>query len=370
MDKCANGDYIISGRYTSAIYRVSGADGSILWRLGGKNSSFEYLNEFNFSSQHDSKIYSENETTTVISIFDNASDDLDRRNVTAAASSGKLIALETSTVPMTARLIKQFNRPDGEFTRLRGKTQMLPNGGAFMGWAAQGYLSEHTPDGRVVLEAEWLSERFNTYRTYKFNFTGSPTELPALRTYGYGSSFANLVSVSYVSWNGATEVAKWNFYGSKNDTAEFHLMGSEARSGFETSFMSSTYQPWTFAEAISAEGEVLGRSEAQQTILPNRLDSVLSEIPALKSESTAEFLGSTSAPSNQLEKTSGFGPLVVLLIAVDLVFAAIGMVGMASFMWKRRAWLPRGIYAPIANSHTPDGDEMSDLSFDEQEVEK
>ncbi len=72
-----NGDYIISGRYTSVIYRVSGVDGSVIWRLRGKNSSFERLNDLNFSSHNDAKIYSENEATNIISIFDNVSDDSD-----------------------------------------------------------------------------------------------------------------------------------------------------------------------------------------------------------------------------------------------------------------------------------------------------
>ena len=52
VDKDANGDYLVSGRNTHTIYKVSGSDGSIIWRLGGKMSTF-HLNSFNFSSQND-----------------------------------------------------------------------------------------------------------------------------------------------------------------------------------------------------------------------------------------------------------------------------------------------------------------------------
>ncbi len=100
---------------------------------------------------------------------------------------------------MIARLFKQIDRSDGQLTRLRGKTQMFPNGGAFTGWSAHGYLNEHSPDGRVVLEAEWLSAPFNSSRTYKFNFAGSPIERPVFKTYAHGSSLTKMVSVFYVS---------------------------------------------------------------------------------------------------------------------------------------------------------------------------
>ena len=34
VDKNADGDYLISARYTNAIYKISGKDGSIIWRFG------------------------------------------------------------------------------------------------------------------------------------------------------------------------------------------------------------------------------------------------------------------------------------------------------------------------------------------------
>ena len=40
IDADANGDYIVSGRHTWTIYKISRTDGSIQWRLNGKNSDF------------------------------------------------------------------------------------------------------------------------------------------------------------------------------------------------------------------------------------------------------------------------------------------------------------------------------------------
>ena len=49
--KFPNGDYLVSIRFTYAIYRISHATGEVVWRLGGKISDFEQ--DFTFSAQHD-----------------------------------------------------------------------------------------------------------------------------------------------------------------------------------------------------------------------------------------------------------------------------------------------------------------------------
>lgn len=53
VDKSPEGDYMISARYTNAIYKISGKDGRLIWTLGGPNSSFTLEENFNFSRQHD-----------------------------------------------------------------------------------------------------------------------------------------------------------------------------------------------------------------------------------------------------------------------------------------------------------------------------
>ena len=160
VDKSANGDYLVSARHTNCIYKISGLDGSIIWRLGGWMSSF-IMDGFNFSSQHDARFQQENSSITIISFLNNGADEY---NATAAYSSAFLVALYTSISPMTARVIKQWKRPDHELSRLRGNMQILPNTNVVVGWSENGYLSEFTADGRCVLEARFVSSRFVTYR--------------------------------------------------------------------------------------------------------------------------------------------------------------------------------------------------------------
>lgn len=151
------------------------------------------------------------------------------------------------------------SRPDGGRSTKRGNFQLLPNGNAFVGWSENSYISEHSPDGRLLMEAQFTSERFVTYRAYKFNFTSAPSEAPILKGFAYGESPDRSVSVYYVSWNGATEVTSWDFY-----SEDGSLLGRAPRRGFETSFQqSSTFTERVFAKAISIDGVVLGQTKVE-----------------------------------------------------------------------------------------------------------
>jgi hypothetical protein len=232
-------------------------------------------------------------------------------------------------------------------------------------------LSEFTADGRRLLDAAYTSSRFGNYRAYKFNFTGSPTDPPALRTFAYGSgtSVADMVSVCYVSWNGATEVATWNFYGSHDESAGFSMVGSMAKTGFETSYMSTRYLKYTYAEAISTDGRILGKSDVQQTILPNGLDGALTDL-------TVPNVLHDDSPEQQADVTTlplahqSLGPFAVTLIAILLAFSLLGMAAMAYVLWNRTTLLSRGVYAPVSSSDTLDSSELSALAYYDQEVEK
>jgi hypothetical protein len=366
VDKTRDGDYLISARHTNTIYKVSGINGSIMWRLGGKRSDFLLLDGLNFSSQHDVRIQSENNTVSLITIFDNASDEDERQPPSSRCSSGKLLALYTTTSPMTAKLIQQWDRPDGLLTVKRGNTQVLPNGNVVLNWGDCGYLSEFTADGRRLVDAEYISSRFGTYRAYKFNFTGSPIEPPALKTYAYGSGAAadDMVTVFYISWNGATEVATWNFYGSQDATAGLSMIGSAKKSGFETSYMSPRYLKYTYGEAVSADGKSLGRSEVQETILPNGLDEVPPD--GMEEDDTDTQPDDTALPPDK----SSLGPIAFIFIAVVLAFAFLGMAATGYFLWNRKTLLSRGVYAPVSSSDNFDSSELSVLAYDDQEVEK
>ena len=96
-------------------------------------------------------------------------------------------------------------------------------------------MIEHAADGRLLMEANFRSDRFVTYRSFKFEFTGTPLdEAPALKSSVFGVSADTSTTVAYVSWNGATEVAAWRLYSS--DTMSQGSLDIRPKTAFETMF--------------------------------------------------------------------------------------------------------------------------------------
>ena len=273
-----------------------------------------------------------------------------------------IVALDTSSKPMSARVIQQYSRPDGKLTNLRGNTQVLPDGGAFISWSTQGYLSEYAADGRCILEAEFLSPRFNTYRAYKFNFTGFPEELPMLKVYAYEVGLLQWGTAFHVSWNGATEVAKWKFYSVHEESSELVLLGSAKKQGFETSFMSTINVGCSWAEAISENGTVLGKSATQMTTYPNGQVGVCNKATTVHhgvaNLDTAQPSAIPEICADVVVHPKKFRVMSFRDIAgifIILPFAAVGLARIMLFVWHRRAWISRGTYRLVRDCETVGG---------------
>ncbi|KAJ5702827.1 hypothetical protein N7488_010375 [Penicillium malachiteum] len=262
VDKNEAGDYIISMRFTNTIYGVSGADGSVMWRLGGLESDF--TQDFTFSKQHDVKFVSSNGTHHVISFLNNASDE--RGNDENLSS---VLFVELDTVAMTAHVIQRINRPDGDLTRLRGSAETLPNGNIFIGWSERGYQSEHAPNGDLLMTARFASSRYSTYRAYKSEFVGRPLTPPDLVASVYGTSNSDMSTIMHVSWNGATDVAGWNFYAQAYDRGEPVFIGHANKTDFETLYIVDGYMDWITAEAVDRDGNSMMKSIVVRSDIPS-----------------------------------------------------------------------------------------------------
>lgn len=252
-----DGDYMISSRYTDTIYKISGSEGKIVWRLGGRKSDFE-LKDFNFSRQHDAQWVSAecDDTTETITLLDNGSD-----GITSTSNVSSAIKIRMDKTAMTAEVLQRWTRPDNARSDLRGNFQTLPNGNVFAAWSGNSFISEHTSEGDLIMAAEFSSERFVTYRAYKFNFTGVPLEPPVMKAFVYGVDPASSTTVFYMSWNGATEVDTWNLYRTSPDNSGAELIGTTRKLGFETRFQLRGYEDEVFAEGVAANGTVLGKTE-------------------------------------------------------------------------------------------------------------
>ncbi|KAH6696698.1 ASST-domain-containing protein [Leptodontidium sp. MPI-SDFR-AT-0119] len=270
VDKGHEGDYLISARHTNCIYKISSQTGSILWELNGKNSTFT-MPGFNFSWQHDARWILENETTSVISLFDNSRRSHDE--VGNLYSSGKFITL--NHVTNIATLDKEMLSPDtstGQLsTQSQGNMQLLPNSNLFFGWGAEAHISEHLPNGTPVWHAVFGQEQNpNSYRAFKAPWKGDPgLTTPAIWAYGRTNTSRTVV---YVSWNGATEVEAWNVYAGESSGSSLQLAALRApKDGFETTIVLDQHYPWVTVEAVGKDDNPIRNSSVLKTFIPGVL---------------------------------------------------------------------------------------------------
>lgn len=267
IDKNQNRDYLVSARHVSAVYKVSGIDGHVIWRLNGAKSDFK-LDGFSFSFQHDARFVSENDTHTVISLFDNGSNGFDQ---TQSHSTGQIISLDLKT--KIASIILNLDPPfvDGHahISKSQGNFQRLKNGNIIMGWGNDAFWTEYSPEYEIIFYGALGWSNVMNYRVHKFdNWIGLPLTKPALWAYSKNGTEMTL----YTSWNGATEVKTWRFFGA-NDKKQgpWKQLGQEAKNGFETTLGRVPAHQYCYAEALDKDGHVLGTSEVEATFIPNEL---------------------------------------------------------------------------------------------------
>ncbi|KAF2704340.1 hypothetical protein K504DRAFT_507347 [Pleomassaria siparia CBS 279.74] len=266
IDKNADGDYLISARHVGAVYKISGQDGRVLWELQGANPTFKEKN-LHFSSQHHALWVKENQTHTIISLFDNASNTF---NITNPESRGMLIGIDH--VERTATTLQTWEAPEkgGILSGSQGNMQLLPDGNTLIGWGDHAFYSEHLFTGETVMYAKLAYWESNVmmYRCNKFPWVAAPLTTPSLWTYSMtGTNDSALVT--YVSWNGATEVHYWNFYVADSASGPWELASTALKSGFETEHHIQTSKDWTFAEAVDKNGIPLKRSGVVRTFIPS-----------------------------------------------------------------------------------------------------
>lgn len=289
IDRNSEGDYIVSGRHTNAIYKVAGtrnphgAPGSLLWILGGKRNQFHSL-DVDFSRQHTVRFHDADQTTTTISLFDNGSDGT---TSTTNTSSGKLVSVNNYTMTATLRL--RLNPPKRILSASQGSMQALPNGNWLVGWGAQPYYTEYSSNGTVLYHAQFGRSALATkglaiqsYRAWKFPWVGRPAAPPDVVAYAHNCSGA---LYAYASWNGATEVVGWRFYTSDDAVGPWkrarpvasgggvHVSDLWPRTGFETTALlrgaGARIPRFAYAEAVGAGGQALGRTLPAMAFVPS-----------------------------------------------------------------------------------------------------
>jgi hypothetical protein len=241
----ADGSLLVSARNTWTIYDVDPHTGQIAWRLGGKASTFTGAAGTRTAWQHDPRELPDG----TFSIFDNGSSP-------SVHSQSRGIVLSLDPATHTATLVTQLTHTPGLVAESQGNLQALGNGDWFVGWGQLPDFSEFSATGELLFDAH-LPAHTQSYRSFRFPWTGTPTHRPAI-AFQAAPGGADTV---YASWNGSTQVSSWRVLAGPAPTS-LAAVAQAPRSGFETAVAlpAGSAAPYVAVEALDAAGRTLAVS--------------------------------------------------------------------------------------------------------------
>jgi hypothetical protein len=243
IDPLQNGQTLISSRNTSALYELNPTTGQVTDQIGGKSSTIKLEAGTATAYQHDATELPNGD----ISIFDNG-------GVPMIHSQSRGIVVSIDPQANTETLVSYYEHSQPLSAGSQGDVQALQDGNLFIGWGAEPYVTEYTSSGTVLYNAR-LPAKTESYRAFRFQWTGTPSGAPAI----LASAGSTGTTTVYASWNGATEVASWRVL-TGTSPSTLTASTSAPKSGFETQISVPGVAAYVAVQALDAEGNLLGTS--------------------------------------------------------------------------------------------------------------
>ena len=259
-----DGHIVLSSRHLSEVTKINRNTGEIIWRLGGANNEFEFVNDEldGFYMQH-----------SVLALGDNHYSVFDNGNLhDPPRSRGVEYVLDLDK--KTATLVWEYRNPQGsQLSHYMGNHQRLPSGNSLINWAIRERpkATEVTPDGEVVYEMNWAAGD-ECYRAFRFPWDGV-VEKPSL--------FAELLAdrlILVFNKFGDDNVAYYNIYGGRTgnpttviDTSKATLktltdLENGKRYYFRVTAVDNNGRESTFSNQVQTIVHIL---EPGQNLVPN-----------------------------------------------------------------------------------------------------
>lgn len=198
VERDSDGNILISCRNMDEITKINRETGDIIWRMGGENNQFTFVNDNipnHFSEQHDVRRIANGNMTM-----------LNNGNyLPIQVSSAKEYQLDE--VNKVATLIWFYEHPDVNgnkvFARASGNAQRLPNGNTMISWGTIVFglgipnMTEVTQSKNIVWEMTFDEAGQKSYRTFKFDWN------PCSRVSGFTMKATKKPGKMILSWQPA-----------------------------------------------------------------------------------------------------------------------------------------------------------------------
>ncbi len=171
FNRDADGNWLLSCRYFNEITKINSSTGEIIWRLGGENNQFTFVNDnisTHFSYQHDMHRIANGNLT----LFNNGN------FLSPQKSSAKEYQLDE--VNKVATLVWYYEHPDVNalpvYTPATGSAQRLPNGNTIISWgtvstnSARPSMTEVDSLKNITWEMKFVESGQKAYRVHKYDW--------------------------------------------------------------------------------------------------------------------------------------------------------------------------------------------------------
>jgi outer membrane protein assembly factor BamB len=244
-----DGNLLVSARNTWTVYKLDRQSGEILWRLGGSKSDFAFGDQAAFAWQH----HARRQADGSITLFDNAAASFP----TETEPQSRGLVLDVDENAMTASFVREYVHPQGLVVVAMGSMQPLPGGDVVVGWGVELRFNQFASGGEVGLEGVFPSGAIS-YRAFRLPWTGKPATAPAHATVLDGDGTTTV----YASWDGATDVARWQVLAGPR-ASELRPLRSAERKSFETAIPVRVAGGLLAVAALDASGRVLATSKPE-----------------------------------------------------------------------------------------------------------
>jgi hypothetical protein len=159
VSQTADGNYLVTFRNLSQVVKIDAATGAILWRLGGRRSSFTFPDDplVGPSFQHGARELPDGH----ILLFDNGNGRPTRQS--------RAVEYALDLQRMEARVAWQYAPAAPAWAADFGFAQRLPNGNTLVSLGSLARVEEVTPAGQVVWSVESPNAGLGIYRAIRID---------------------------------------------------------------------------------------------------------------------------------------------------------------------------------------------------------
>jgi len=162
IDVDLDGHIVISSRHLSEITKINRQTGQIIWRLGGENDYFKWVNDsYRNSYQHDVRVLPNGNYT----LFDNGNH--------RSPEFSRALELSVNTTTWEVTKVWEYRDNPDKFAKWMGNIQRFPNGNTGICWA-EGWLPKFTevrPDKSKAFEMDYKDGGW-AYKAHRASWKG------------------------------------------------------------------------------------------------------------------------------------------------------------------------------------------------------